>query len=250
MIKFFRKIRYDLMEQNKTGKYLKYAIGEIVLVVIGIMIALQINNWNELRKEAIYERKILIEIQNSLQKDLNFWKNLLKGRITRKESGAPELLKKLNNPDVYQDSVGSMIRDYANLRIGINFSYDKGPYESLKSIGLDQIKNDSLRQNIVRMYEVTLPRGEDFIDGDDDFLEQKIDDLAESFYEYKYSKDSVYKINRMIKLDNMLNNPNFMKMVVIEQERAESYRNRLEPLIDRATSLIEKIKTALENKHD
>ncbi len=47
MIKFFRKIRYDLMEKNKTGKYFKYAIGEIVLVVIGILIALQINNWNE-----------------------------------------------------------------------------------------------------------------------------------------------------------------------------------------------------------
>jgi len=44
MIKFFRKIRYDLMEKNKAGKYLKYAIGEIVLVVIGILIALSINN--------------------------------------------------------------------------------------------------------------------------------------------------------------------------------------------------------------
>ena len=46
MLKFFRKIRYNLMEQNKTGKYFKYAIGEIILVVIGILIALQINNWN------------------------------------------------------------------------------------------------------------------------------------------------------------------------------------------------------------
>jgi len=44
MIKFFSKIRYNLMNQNKTGKYLKYAIGEIVLVVIGILIALSINN--------------------------------------------------------------------------------------------------------------------------------------------------------------------------------------------------------------
>ena len=51
MIKFFRRIRYDLMEKNKTGKYLKYAIGEIVLVVIGILIALSINNWNENKKK-------------------------------------------------------------------------------------------------------------------------------------------------------------------------------------------------------
>ena len=59
MIKFFRKIRYDLMENNNTGKYLKYAIGEIILVVIGILIALQINNWNETNKERSYENYIL-----------------------------------------------------------------------------------------------------------------------------------------------------------------------------------------------
>ena len=50
MIKFFRNIRKTLMTEGKTSKYLKYAIGEIVLVVIGILIALQINNWNEYRK--------------------------------------------------------------------------------------------------------------------------------------------------------------------------------------------------------
>ncbi|TYA56024.1 hypothetical protein FVF61_07000 [Formosa maritima] len=62
MIKFFRKIRQNLFMENKTGKstlpvgrYLKYAIGEIVLVVIGILIALQINNWNENRKNKIAE---------------------------------------------------------------------------------------------------------------------------------------------------------------------------------------------------
>lgn len=58
MIKFFRKIRYDLMEKNKTGRYLKYAIGEIALVMIGILLALQVNNWNNERiqkkKEALY----------------------------------------------------------------------------------------------------------------------------------------------------------------------------------------------------
>ncbi|WP_298371203.1 DUF6090 family protein [uncultured Lutibacter sp.] len=55
MIKFFRKIRQKLLTENKTGKYFKYAIGEIILVVIGILIALQINNWNENRKNKIAE---------------------------------------------------------------------------------------------------------------------------------------------------------------------------------------------------
>ena len=50
MIKFFRKIRQNLLSEGKTEKYFKYAIGEILLVVIGILIALQINNWNEQRK--------------------------------------------------------------------------------------------------------------------------------------------------------------------------------------------------------
>ncbi|WP_191859412.1 DUF6090 family protein [Hanstruepera ponticola] len=72
MIKFFRKIRYNLMEQNKTGKYFKYAIGEIILVVIGILIALQINNWNETRKHAIAEKEFFKSITNDLNQDLKF----------------------------------------------------------------------------------------------------------------------------------------------------------------------------------
>jgi len=50
MIKFFRKIRQNLLSESKFSQYLIYAIGEIVLVVIGILIALQINNWNEEKK--------------------------------------------------------------------------------------------------------------------------------------------------------------------------------------------------------
>ena len=62
MIKLFRNIRRSLIQENKMGKYFKYAIGEILLVVIGILIALQINNWNELRKERQKEKAFLKEI--------------------------------------------------------------------------------------------------------------------------------------------------------------------------------------------
>jgi hypothetical protein len=82
MIKFFRKIRYNLMDQNKTGKYLKYAVGEIVLVVIGILIALQINTWKQARLQRIEEREMIknlheefihnkVDLQESMQENLS-----------------------------------------------------------------------------------------------------------------------------------------------------------------------------------
>ena len=70
MIKFFRNIRRSLLSEGKTSKYLKYAVGEIVLVVIGILIALQINNWNEHRKELKKELVVVEELYKELQQNL------------------------------------------------------------------------------------------------------------------------------------------------------------------------------------
>ena len=63
MIKFFRKIRQNLLSEGKTRKYLKYAIGEIIHVVIGILIALQINNWNNNMQQDKLERKYLTKLE-------------------------------------------------------------------------------------------------------------------------------------------------------------------------------------------
>lgn len=60
MLSFFRKIRQKLLSQNRVTQYLAYAIGEIILVVIGILIALQVNNWNENRKNGEIEHKVLL----------------------------------------------------------------------------------------------------------------------------------------------------------------------------------------------
>ena len=68
MLRFFSKIRYKLAAQNKVGKYLRYAIGEILLVVIGILIALQVNNWNEAKKNSVLEKEYLLRIRQDLVK--------------------------------------------------------------------------------------------------------------------------------------------------------------------------------------
>ena len=73
MIKFFRHIRRSLINENKMGKYFKYAIGEILLVVIGILIALQINNWNEHRKSLTQERKYVSQLLEDAIADSTFY---------------------------------------------------------------------------------------------------------------------------------------------------------------------------------
>ena len=79
MIKFFRHIRKNLIERGKTGKYFKYAIGEIILVVIGILIALQINNWNEEKKLKIQEGEALAEIISDITINLDKFDETLNG---------------------------------------------------------------------------------------------------------------------------------------------------------------------------
>ena len=69
MIKFFRKIRYNLMETGKTSKYFKYAIGEIILVMVGILLALQVNNWNQNRVNKQKEKLLLNELHDEFVKN-------------------------------------------------------------------------------------------------------------------------------------------------------------------------------------
>jgi type II secretory pathway pseudopilin PulG len=115
MIKFFRKIRYELMEKNKTGKYLKYAIGEIVLVVIGILIALSINNWNDNRNKR-NEELLLLE---SIEQDFNENKQRLNQTIKAQEkmifnsNSFITLMANNKGKEVNQDSI-LKLKSYAN----------------------------------------------------------------------------------------------------------------------------------------
>lgn len=76
MINYFRKIRKKLADDNKPLKYVRYAIGEIVLVIIGILIALQINNWSEIEKSKSESNRLLIVLKQDLEKDIQNFKSL------------------------------------------------------------------------------------------------------------------------------------------------------------------------------
>ncbi len=80
MIKFFRKIRQNLLSENKFSKYLIYAIGEIVLVVIGILIALQINNWNEKQKAKLKQVNLFENLKIDFNTRLNELNEMMNGK--------------------------------------------------------------------------------------------------------------------------------------------------------------------------
>lgn len=149
MIKLFRKIRHNLLAEGKTGKYLKYAVGEIILVVIGILIALSINNWNEKRKLKNEEIKILKELRAALVSD----KEDIISNINEHSSAANScsiLLKHISNNLPYADSLNF---HFANALNTTRFSHTSSPYETLKIKGPDLIENDSLRVLLGEYYD-------------------------------------------------------------------------------------------------
>jgi hypothetical protein len=78
MIKFFRKIRQNMIKENKFSKYFLYAVGEIILVVIGILIALSINNWNQSKKQDIAEKEFIEGIKNDLKQDKQYMELIIR----------------------------------------------------------------------------------------------------------------------------------------------------------------------------
>ena len=149
MIKFFRKVRQNLLMENKTGKYFKYAIGEIILVIIGILIALQINNWKNYKTERETEKIILHEIQANLEYDFNdFEDNITHLKDKRTSSNA--LLKAIDNNSIYHDSLGYF---FSFLNLYPRFSSKSSGYKLLQSKGLAIITNTELRSNITDLYE-------------------------------------------------------------------------------------------------
>jgi hypothetical protein len=148
MINFFRKIRQRLLTENKFSKYLIYAIGEIVLVVIGILIALQLNNWNEVRKIRIQEIKALNELRSDLLQNINdIDENITYLRVSKRANEI--ILHHIENNLPYNDSLDF---HFANLYPFITFSPNQTAFNSLNQSGMNLITNDSLRTKISDLF--------------------------------------------------------------------------------------------------
>ena len=160
MIKFFRHIRQKMIKDNKVTKYLLYAIGEILLVVIGILIALQINNSNEIKKSREFELKMLHEVRNELIRDTLYF-NMIKKRAEVSFKGGKVMLRLYGDKETNTDTI---LKYGRMMSMSFQYIYHKGAYEAIKSTGIDKISNDSIRFLLTDMYDFRMPRTENFIE--------------------------------------------------------------------------------------
>ncbi len=156
MIKFFRHIRKRLLIENNTGKYLKYAIGEIVLVVIGILIALQINNWNEEKKN----KNDVFLIKENIYEEFKQNKVVLKERIALLDSSidhAKALMGFMgsSNKEIYAQNVDSII--VYTLFYGNFNPSNSAIIELLQSGKLKLIKDKKIKNQDLLSTEYLLP---------------------------------------------------------------------------------------------
>ncbi len=149
MISLFRKIRQNLLLKGKITSYLKYAIGEILLVVIGILIALQINNWNEIRKNQRERIVILNNLKSELTEDFTMLTYTIE-RLERRKVFADYLYHLITN-ETKSEGIDSTVIVNALMRSGYIYKFvpSFAVYNEIQNSGkLNLIKPDSIKKQL------------------------------------------------------------------------------------------------------
>tara|TARA_R100001143_G_scaffold12460_1_gene13679 strand:- start:11093 stop:11806 length:714 start_codon:yes stop_codon:yes gene_type:complete len=154
MLRFFRTIRKKLIEEDNIRKYLLYSIGEIFLVVIGILIALQVNNWNEWRKDRVKEKEVLVNLAENFELNIEALESdvdsLLKFNMSSRI-----VLNVLDNQQPFADSLAKHFHMARIPKTIINLS--QSGYEQYKNMGYGIILDKPTSREIIDFFETTLP---------------------------------------------------------------------------------------------
>ena len=236
------------MEQNKTGKYLKYAIGEILLVVIGILIALQLNNWNEERKTNSKETMLLKEMVNSIDNDLSNFKNFYWQRLKVKKNGLDSLNHYCGNRLTIQDST---LNSFINKsQTDILVTYNEAAFDVLKSTGLEVIQNDTLRALIIRNYQTLLPLFKELLANVPKALNPTITQLKLNLFQKSIyqNKNKQWSFSVQPKVENILNHQDFIELLSLENRKYVNFDSRLNFMESVLTELKESILEELKKQ--
>jgi hypothetical protein len=149
MLTFFRRIRKGLLDMGAARKYLVYAAGEVLLVMVGILLALQVNNWNENVKDRKVEISILKELLADLNSDIISLNDDIK--LNQRAISSNQIIAHtLENNLPYHDSLDI---HFGNIQYNTLFTVNNGAYENLKSQGFDLLSNNDVRKAIIYLQD-------------------------------------------------------------------------------------------------
>ena len=239
MIKFFRNYRKTLLMENKTSKYLKYAIGEIILVMIGILLAMQVNNWNESRIQKKQLNSILKTVSLDLQTDTIVANSLIE-YYKEIEKNSAKIINKEINRENYKDcpSCISLITIYRPFNI-----QTKGFNLLTNFSDKNSIKNDSLVTQITQFY----PSLMGLINDSNGFIKNEVLNNIEAFKEHSWFVDWTQgKVNQDM-IIYLTESEDYRKRVAAHNLLAAKNHLLFVTIFkDGATKLLEQIKSRLE----
>lgn len=238
MVKLFTKIRHGLLTEQKFSQYLLYAIGEIVLVVIGILIALQINNWNEERKAASLELAMLKNLHDDIKDNVARIKGVYSSDSILAAQNRRLMYILQNEQSVYHDSLQAYFGWISRYNV---FSPRKMAYEALKSEGLETIKNDSVRSSIILLYDESYLINTLMLELKKDIHIQSISLFNKKLYIPKEVGHSVPIDFKALKLDNeFINNLSYITA------ESESFLKHYKGILSNTISAGEKIEKEIK----
>ncbi|WP_283637018.1 DUF6090 family protein [Aquaticitalea lipolytica] len=246
MIKLFRNIRKNLLTEGKTSKYFKYAIGEIILVVIGILIALQINTWNNNNEERNLEVKIMKEMRSNLKLDLYEIQEDI-GIMDDINKACDYVSTYLKTNELPSDSLYYYA---ALLRVTPHFDPNKSGYGLLVSKGIGIITNDSLRNDISVHYERLYNYYKRYEEERLRFHATHSEPILLKHFNMKYQEK--YKYYAIFETSNedyliLKNDDSFIKLTDAIKFENSGVRNRAKRVETNTLALIEALNNELNN---
>lgn len=215
-------------------------MGEILLIVIGILIAVQIGDWKERSKLRAYEISILRDISSALDSDSRLIERALLPRLERKEAAVEKGLMLVSEEAKFSSEPFSQLD---SLWIDFSYTFNSGPYEALKSAGFERISNESLRRLIINAYASDFPRSQVFIETTNEEENQRIESVIRDIYEERLVTENGKPVLRWAPRDeSILSHPSFLTVLMGQGGKAYEQRHRLNSIIE----TLNQLKTAVD----
>ena len=235
MVKFFRKIRQKLLTENRFSQYLLYAIGEIILVVIGILIALQINNWNEKVKQNSSIKQAFTEVHNNLVKDSLQMTRILE-RMNSELNVQKQIIDAIDNGKTLDSSFNDNLGKCMTMNL---IQVTQNGYKKLQALGLENIRSKNLENLLINYYEILNKDMEREVSDDNiDLMNVWLPYVRKNFKDFEYRRYAIPKSYEKLSSDS-----EFLLMLKININNRDGTLKELTNMQATMRSLIEIIES-------